>query len=109
MPDNVVTVVAHFEPGRLDKEAAMRHADLIVVDCATQSEAATSLLKAIRAVKRRFPRLLVILMYHRLAHAEIAEAYKVGVEDVFSSDFPSPGRARLLAEKIEALCRRRRG
>jgi DNA-binding NarL/FixJ family response regulator len=109
VPDHAVTLIGPYEPGRLPKEAAMRYADLMVVDCGTGASACAPVFKAIRAVKKRFPRLIVLLVYSRLEPSEIAEAYKVGVEDVYPSDFPSPGRAQLLAEKIVALCERRPG
>jgi DNA-binding NarL/FixJ family response regulator len=100
--DYVVTLIHTCEPALLAKEAVLKSATLIVVDCGARTGDAARIFEAIRSMKKKLPGLVVLLADGGLAQEEIAQAYRLGVRDFF----PSPYDARLLAERIVALCRR---
>ena len=99
--DHVVTLIDSLEPARLGQEMALKSAALIVVDCSVRTGDALRIFEAIREMKKKFRKLEVLLVDGQLNQTEIIQAHKMGARDFF----PCRYEARLLAEKIAALCR----
>jgi DNA-binding NarL/FixJ family response regulator len=105
--DHVITLIEAVELDRLVKQADLRSADLIVVDYGVGHRTIAPVLKAIRAMKEKFPDLIILLTNGELSQSQVRLAYRAGAREVYQPLGPPPDKNRLLAEKIIALCRRK--
>jgi hypothetical protein len=103
--DHVITLIGAFEPSCLRREAALRSADLIVVEYGAWAGEASAVFDAIAEIKKKFEGLVVLLVGGQLEQEEVIRAHKSGIEK--DGYFPSPYISRLLAEKILVHCRRK--
>lgn len=103
MSDHVVTLIKTFDPASLARDGVLASASLIVVDCGDWAGGIGGVIRAIWAMKKVHLELTVLLVNGGLEQAVLIQAYKGGIDDYF----PVPYEARLLAERIVALCQRK--
>jgi DNA-binding response OmpR family regulator len=103
MSDYVLTLIESFDPADLAREGVLTSASLIVVDCGGCAGDVARVIRAIRAMKKAHSGLTVLLVGGGLQQAKVIKAYKGGIDDYF----PVPYEARLLVERIVALCQRK--
>ena len=103
MSDYVLTLIESFDPADMAREGVLTSASLIVVDCGGWAGDVARVIRAIRAMKKAHSGLTVLLVGGGLQQAKVIQAYKGGIDDYF----PVPYEARLLVERIVALCQRK--
>src|SRR5262249_27983615 len=92
MSDHVLTLIESFDPTGLAQEGLLVSASLIVVDCGGLASDVARVIRAIRAMKKAYSALTVVLVDGGLEQAKVIQAYQGGLDDYF----PVPYEARLL-------------
>jgi hypothetical protein len=93
--DYQVTVIESFD--LLLRNDVLSSVDVLLLNCEEGGEAA---LETLRSVKRKFPKLCVVLVNGGLTQNEIAAGFREGVKDYFPHHFNVP----LLVERVQYLC-----
>jgi DNA-binding NarL/FixJ family response regulator len=91
-----VTVVEPID--LLLRNAVLSTVSVLVLDC---TDGGAVGIEALRALKRTYPRLCVVLVNGGLTQNEIAAAFREGARDYFSHHY----NTQLLVERVQYLCR----
>ena len=94
-----VTIVEPVE--LLADNGLLATVDIVALDCSGQPRSGANLIRSFRAT---YPELRFVLVNGGLSQTEIANAFREGAEDYFSSECGTD----LLVERIEHICRRLR-
>jgi DNA-binding NarL/FixJ family response regulator len=94
-----VTVIER--PRMLFANSILATVSVLVLDCGEEPRWG---LNAVKALRRVYPDVHIVLVNGGLSPAEIAEAFREGVRDYFSHQ----SNAELVVERVESLCRQAR-
>jgi hypothetical protein len=98
---HIVTLMKSFRFDRLGKERLFKTVKLLVIDCRDCADEPRRLVEAIGVIRARYSGLNILVVDGQLDQDLVAEAFRHGARDYFKYPYPR----KLLAERIDALCR----
>jgi DNA-binding response OmpR family regulator len=97
---HIVTLIESFDAARIVPDDLLQSVALIAIDCTGRTGELRQILRSIKSLRNRLPGVIIVLIDGQLDQTQVIRAFRAGIRDYFRS----PYDARLLAERIGALC-----
>lgn len=98
-----MTLMGRYSVTRLIRARILDSVRLIVLDCTGLGDRIPRIIDGMGRLRSRYPRLIMVLVDGAIDQDQLVAAFRQGAHDYFRSPYPP----QLLAERINALCRRR--